>query len=201
MFHPMAMTVVLALIGALILSVTFVPAAVALFIGGGVEEKENRVMGWARRGYEPVLKRALANTPVVLAGAGVAVLLSGLVALRLGSEFIPNLNEGDFSVQALRIPGTSLTQSVAMQQQIETRLKATFPEIERIFARTGTAEIASDPMPPNISDAYIMLKPRDKWPDPSRSRDSLRTAIEAELEKIPGNATSSRSRSSCASTS
>ncbi|AVA34535.1 cation transporter [Cupriavidus sp. SHE] len=187
MFHPMAMTVVLALIGALILSVTFVPAAVALFIGGGVEEKENRVMGWARRGYEPVLKRALANTPVVLAGAGIAVLLSGLVALRLGSEFIPNLNEGDFSVQALRIPGTSLTQSVAMQQQIETRLKATFPEIERIFARTGTAEIASDPMPPNISDAYIMLKPRDKWPDPSRSRDSLRTAIEAELEKIPGN--------------
>ncbi|GMG93617.1 CusA/CzcA family heavy metal efflux RND transporter [Cupriavidus metallidurans] len=187
MFHPMAMTVVLALIGALILSVTFVPAAVALFIGGGVEEKENRIMGWARRGYEPVLKRALANTPVVLAGAGMAVLLSGLVALRLGSEFIPNLNEGDFSVQALRIPGTSLTQSVAMQQQIETRLKATFPEIERIFARTGTAEIASDPMPPNISDAYIMLKPRDKWPDPSRSRESLRTAIEAELEKIPGN--------------
>ena len=187
MFHPMAMTVVLALIGALILSVTFVPAAVALFIGGGVEEKENRIMGWARRGYEPVLKRALANTPVVLAGAGMAVLLSGLVALRLGSEFIPNLNEGDFSVQALRIPGTSLTQSVAMQQQIETRLKANFPEIERIFARTGTAEIASDPMPPNISDAYIMLKPRDKWPDPSRSRESLRTAIEAELEKIPGN--------------
>lgn len=116
-----------------------------------------------------------------------AVLLSGLVALRLGSEFIPNLNEGDFSVQALRIPGTSLTQSVAMQQQIETRLKATFPEIERIFARTGTAEIASDPMPPNISDAYIMLKPRDKWPDPSRSRESLRAAIEGELEKIPGN--------------
>ncbi|WP_019449335.1 CusA/CzcA family heavy metal efflux RND transporter [Cupriavidus sp. BIS7] len=187
MFHPMAMTVVLALAGALLLSVTFVPAAVALCIGGGVEEKENRIMGWARRWYEPVLTRALANTPVVLTAACVAVLLSGLVATRLGSEFIPNLNEGDFSVQALRIPGTSLTQSVAMQQQIETRLKATFPEVERIFARTGTAEIASDPMPPNISDGYIMLKPREQWPDPSRSRESLRTAIEAELEKIPGN--------------
>jgi cobalt-zinc-cadmium resistance protein CzcA len=187
MFHPMAMTVVLALAGALLLSVTFVPAAVALCIGGAVEEKDNRIMGWARRWYEPVLTRALANTPVVLTAASVAVLLSGLVATRLGSEFIPNLNEGDFSVQALRIPGTSLTQSVAMQQQIETRLKASFPEVERIFARTGTAEIASDPMPPNISDGYIMLKPRDQWPDPSRSRESLRTAIEAELEKIPGN--------------
>jgi len=187
MFHPMAMTVVLALAGALLLSITFVPAAVALCIGGGVEEKDNRIMGWARRWYEPVLTRALANTPVVLTAATVAVLLSGLVATRLGSEFIPNLNEGDFSVQALRIPGTSLTQSVAMQQQIETRLKASFPEIERVFARTGTAEIASDPMPPNISDGYIMLKPRDQWPDPSRSRESLRTAIEAELEKIPGN--------------
>ncbi len=187
MFHPMAMTVVVALLGALLLSVTFVPAAVALFIGNRVDEKENRVMGWARRWYEPVLKRALGNTPVVLTAATVAVLLSGLLATRLGSEFIPNLNEGDFSVQALRIPGTSLTQSVTMQQQIEARLKARFPEIERVFARTGTAEIASDPMPPNASDAYIMLKPRDKWPDPSRTREALRAAMQAELETIPGN--------------
>lgn len=187
MFHPMANTVVLALLGALILSVTFVPAAVALCIGDRVAEKENRVMGWARRWYAPALSRALANTPVVLTGAVVAVLLSGLVATRLGSEFIPNLNEGDFAVQALRIPGTSLTQSVAMQQQIETRLKAKFPEVERVFARTGTAEIAADPMPPNISDGYIMLKPRDQWPDPSRSYDALRTAMSAELEQLPGN--------------
>jgi heavy metal efflux system protein len=187
MFHPMAMTVVVALLGALILSVTFVPAAVALFIGDRVAEKENRVMGWARRWYEPALRRALANTPVVLTAAGVAVLLSGLMATRLGSEFIPSLNEGDFSVQALRIPGTSLSQSVAMQQQIETRLKEKFPEIERVFSRTGTAEIASDAMPPSASDAYIMLKPRDQWPDPKRSRESLRTAMEAELETLPGN--------------
>lgn len=187
MFHPMAMTVVVALLGALILSVTFVPAAVALFIGDRVAEKENRIMGWARRRYEPALRHALANTPVVLTAAVVAILLSGLLATRLGSEFIPNLNEGDFSVQALRIPGTSLTQSVAMQQQVEARLKAKFPEIERVFSRTGTAEIASDPMPPNASDAYIMLKPRDQWPDPGRSRDALRAAMEAELETIPGN--------------
>ncbi len=187
MFHPMAMTVVLALIGAMILSVTFVPAAVALFIGDKVAEKENRLMLWARRAYAPLLGRTIANTPVVLTFAAVAVLLSGLVATRLGSEFIPNLNEGDFAVQALRIPGTSLTQSLAMQQQIETRLKEKFPEIERVFARTGTAEIASDPMPPNASDGYIMLKPRGKWPDPGKSREQLLAEMEAELETIPGN--------------
>ncbi|WP_420995342.1 CusA/CzcA family heavy metal efflux RND transporter [Cupriavidus sp. 30B13] len=187
MFHPMAMTVVLALIGAMILSVTFVPAAVALFIGDKVAEKENRLMLWARRAYAPLLGKTIANTPVVLTFAAVAVLLSGLVATRLGSEFIPNLNEGDIAVQALRIPGTSLTQSLAMQQQIETRLKEKFPEIERVFARTGTAEIASDPMPPNASDGYIMLRPRDRWPDPRKTREQLLAQLEAELETIPGN--------------
>ncbi|AJG23704.1 CusA/CzcA family heavy metal efflux RND transporter [Cupriavidus basilensis] len=187
MFHPMAMTVVLALIGAMILSVTFVPAAVALFIGDKVAEKENRLMLWAKRAYAPMLGKTIANTPVVLTLAAVAVLLSGLVATRLGSEFIPNLNEGDFAVQALRIPGTSLTQSLAMQQQIETRLKEKFPEIERVFARTGTAEIASDPMPPNASDGYIMLRPRAKWPDPSKTREQLLAQMEAELATIPGN--------------
>ncbi|CAG9170717.1 Cobalt-zinc-cadmium resistance protein CzcA [Cupriavidus laharis] len=187
MFHPMAITVVLALAGAMLLSVTFVPAAVALFIGSRVAEKENRLMQWARKLYAPALARSVANTPVVLTFAVVAVVLSGLVATRLGSEFIPNLNEGDMAVQALRIPGTSLSQSVAMQQQIESRLKEKFPEIERVFSRTGTAEIAADPMPPNASDAYIMLRPRSEWPDPGKTRDQLLAQMQAELEKIPGN--------------
>ncbi|WER48208.1 CusA/CzcA family heavy metal efflux RND transporter [Cupriavidus sp. WKF15] len=187
MFHPMAITVVLALAGATLLSVTFVPAAVALFIGERVAEKENRVMRWARSLYAPALARAVANTPVVLTFAAVAVALSGLVATRLGSEFIPNLNEGDIAVQALRIPGTSLSQSVAMQQQIEARLKEKFPEVERVFSRTGTAEIAADPMPPNASDAYIMLRPRSEWPDPRKTRDQLLAQMQAELETIPGN--------------
>ncbi|SPA43673.1 Cation efflux system protein, heavy metal resistance [Cupriavidus taiwanensis] len=187
MFHPMAFTVVLALLGAMVLSVTFVPAAVALFIGNRVAERENRLMGWARRRYAVLLERVLASTPVVLAGAGVAVVLCLAIATRLGSEFVPSLNEGDLAVQALRIPGTSLTQSVAMQQQVETALKAKFPEIERIFARTGTAEIASDPMPPNISDGYIMLKPESQWPEPRRTRDALIAAIRAEVGKLPGN--------------
>ncbi len=187
MFHPMALTVVIALLGAMLLSITFVPAAVALFIGKTVAEKENRLMGWARRAYAPLLERALAAKAVVLTVAGIAVVLSGLLATKLGSEFVPSLNEGDFAVQALRIPGTSLTQSVAMQQQIERTLKAKFPEILRVFARTGTAEIASDPMPPNISDAYVMLRPEDEWPAPRRSRQQLVEAVQAEVAKIPGN--------------
>lgn len=187
MFHPMALTVVIALLGAMILSITFIPAAVAMFIGNNVGEKENRLMGWARRAYHPLLKRAMGARAVVLTAAAVAVVLSGLLATRLGSEFIPSLNEGDFAIQALRIPGTSLSQSVQMQQQIERTLVAEFPEIERVFARTGTAEIASDLMPPNISDAYVMLKPEDQWPSPKRTRQELVEAVQERVSKIPGN--------------
>jgi len=188
MFHPMALAVVFALLGAMILSITFVPAAVALFIGERVAEQENRVMTRAREWYAPVLAKVLRNSPVVLTGAAVAVLLSSLLATRLGSEFIPNLNEGDLAIQALRIPATSLSQSVEMQQQLEAGLMATFPEIERIFARTGTAQIASDPMPQNISDGYIMLKPQADWPTPKRSHAALVAAIQAEALTYTGNA-------------
>ncbi|OAK65943.1 cation transporter [Variovorax paradoxus] len=187
LFHPMAFTVVIALLGAMILSITFIPAAVALFIGNKVSEKENRLMVWAKRGYEPLLARVMAAKPLVITTAVVAVVLSGLLATRLGTEFVPSLSEGDFAIQALRIPGTSLTQSVEMQKQLERTLKEKFPEIERIFARTGTAEIASDPMPPNISDGYIMLKPESEWPAPRRSRAELLAAVQEEVEKLPGN--------------
>ncbi|WP_238913432.1 CusA/CzcA family heavy metal efflux RND transporter [Achromobacter insolitus] len=187
MFHPMALTVVLALLGAMILSVTFVPAAVALFMGNNVSETENRLMAWARRRYEPLLDVALRRTPLILAGATVFVVLCGLLASRMGSEFIPSLNEGDMAIQALRIPGTSLTQSVDMQKQLEKRLKEKFPEIERVFARTGTAEIASDAMPPSISDGYIMLKPVDQWPSPRKTRAELLAAIQEEANQVPGN--------------
>lgn len=188
MFHPMAITVVMALAAAMALTVTFIPAAVALFIGRRVEEKENRLMSAAKRLYAPVLDAFVARPGQVLAGATAVVALSLVLATRLGSEFIPSLNEGDLAVSAQRIPGTSLTQSVAMQQSIEKTLKARFPEIDRVFARTGTAEIAADPMPPNLSDGYIMLKPADQWPDPRKSRDALRGEIEAVLAQLPGNA-------------
>jgi cobalt-zinc-cadmium resistance protein CzcA len=186
MFHPMALTVVIALLGATILSITFVPAAVALFIGKKVAEKENRLMLAAKRFYERTLDKVMANMAIVFTFAAVVVVLSGLLATRMGSEFVPSLNEGDFAIQALRIPGTSLTQSVAMQQQLEKTLKEKYPEIDRIFARTGTAEIASDPMPPNISDGYIMLKPQDEWPEPRKSRDELLAAVQQTVATLPG---------------
>ncbi|WP_175836354.1 efflux RND transporter permease subunit [Burkholderia anthina] len=188
MFHPMAVTVVMALAAAMVLTVTFIPAAVALFIGERVEEKENRLMGWARRAYEPVLAAFMTRPARVMLGAAAIVVVTLGLATRLGSEFIPSLNEGDLAVAALRIPGTSLSQSVEMQKSIEKTLKARFPEIERVFARTGTAEIAADPMPPNLSDGYIMLKPADKWPDPNKPRDQLVREIEEALEALPGNA-------------
>ena len=186
MFTPMAFTVVTALLGAMILSVTFVPAAVALFIGKRVTEKESIFIRAAKRVYRPALDTALANKAVVLTVAIVAIILSGLIGARMGSEFIPSLNEGDFAIQALRVPATSLTQSVEMQQQLERKLIKEFPQIERIFARTGTAEVASDAMPPNISDAYVMLKPKDQWPDPNLSRDELIRQVQESAAQLPG---------------
>lgn len=186
MFHPMAFTVVIALFGAMILSVTFVPAAIALFITGKVKEEENFVMRAARKGYEPVLGWVMGNRTAVFAGAVTLVVLSGVLAGRMGSEFIPSLSEGDFALQALRVPGTSLTQSVEMQARLEKRLVEKVPEIERVFARTGTAEIASDPMPPNISDAYVMLKPKDQWPDPDKSREELIADLQRVSAEVPG---------------
>jgi cobalt-zinc-cadmium resistance protein CzcA len=153
-----------------------------------VAEKENKLMDLAKRAYEPVLAKVLGNGPVVLTSAIVLVVLSGLLAWRLGSEFIPNLNEGDIAIQALRIPATSLSESLDMQKKLESGLKAKFPEIDRVFARTGTAEIASDPMPQNMSDGYIMLKPQSSWPTPTKSHDELLEAIQKEAEKYPGNA-------------
>ena len=188
MFHPMAFAVVAALLGAMILSVTFIPAAVALFIGKRVAEKENRLMGWARRAYEPMLEKVLRNTALVITSAVVLICLCGLLASKLGSEFVPSLNEGDIALQSLRIPATSLTQSLDMQKRIESGLKAKFPEIDRVFARTGTAEIASDPMPQNISDGYVMFKPESAWPAPKKTRAELVEAIQKEAARYAGNA-------------
>lgn len=187
MFHPMAITVVMALLGAMILSFTFVPAAIALFIGKKVSEKENAAVRGAKRLYAPAFDFVMANKPITLICAAVILVLSGWIATRMGSEFVPNMNEGDFAIQALRIPGTSLTQSVEMQQKIESKLKEKFPEINRVFARTGTAEIASDPMPPNISDGYIMLNPESEWPEPRKTRPELLAAIQEVVSKVPGN--------------
>lgn len=186
MFHPMAITVVLALTGAMVLALTFVPAAIAMLLGGQVEEKENRLMGALRRAYAPLLAASLRHGRWVAVGAGVLLLGSGLLATRLGSEFVPNLDEGDFALQAMRVPGTSLTQSVRMQQQVERRI-ARFPEVERVFSRIGTAEVASDPMPPSVADVFVMVKPRAQWPDPSKPKAQLVAEVARALAQVPGN--------------
>lgn len=186
MFHPMAFTVVAALLAALFLSVTFVPAAVAMFVTGRVEERENAVMHFARNAYAPALEFALKRRMSIIVAAVLLVLGSGLVASRMGSEFIPNLDEGDIALHALRIPGTSLTQAVHMQEALEKRLRQV-PEIEMTFAKIGTAEVATDPMPPSVADTFLMLKDRDEWPDPYKPRTQLFAEIEKAALTVPGN--------------
>jgi len=185
-FHPMAITVMLALTAALILSLTLVPAAIALFVTGKVEEKENRVMRALGKGYAPLLDWTLRHSRLALGGAVVLVALSAYGATRLGSEFIPNLDEGDIAMHALRIPGTSLTQAVEMQEVLERRIRQ-FPEVERVFAKIGTSDVATDPMPPSVADNFIMLKDRSEWPDPRKSRDELVAELNAAVSLIPGN--------------
>ncbi|MCG3117860.1 MAG: CusA/CzcA family heavy metal efflux RND transporter [Candidatus Manganitrophus sp. SA1] len=186
MFIPMAFTVIAALLGAMILSVTFIPAAVALLLSGRISEKENFLMRWAKKVYTPLLNLSLANRALVVTAATVLVVLSGLLATRMGSEFIPSLDEGDIAMHALRIPGTSLSQAIEMQHLLEIRIKE-FPEVETVFAKLGTAEIATDPMPPSVADNFIMLKPRSEWPDPKRPKADLVHEIEEAVKKIPGN--------------
>ena len=186
MFHPMAFTVVIALISAMILSVTFIPAAVALIVTGKVEEKEQTLIVLAKQRYLPLLRWAILNKVLVLTIAMVSVVLSGLLASRMGSEFVPSLNEGDIALHALRIPGTSLTQAVTMQRELEYAVKE-FPQVDRVFAKLGTAEIATDPMPPNVADNFIMLKPKSEWPDPNLSKNSLIAQMQKALKNVPGN--------------
>lgn len=185
MFTPMALTVLMALLGASLLSMTFVPAAVALLVTGRVSEHENWFMRVARRAYVPLLKASIRNRGLVAGLAALLMIATGLAASRMGGEFIPSLDEGDVAVQALRVPGTSLTQSLEMQMALERRLLQ-IPEVKEVFARTGTAEVATDPMPPSISDGYVMLKPRDQWPDPTKPKAALVTEIEKASEEIAG---------------
>jgi cobalt-zinc-cadmium resistance protein CzcA len=186
MFRPMAFTVVLALLGALILSVTFVPAAVAIVLSGRISERESALMRGAKRAYAPALEWALANRSIVVAAAAALVVVSGVAATRMGREFIPSLDEGDVALHALRIPGTSLTQAVEMQHLLERRLREV-PEVERVFAKIGTAEIETDPMPPNVADGFVMMKPRKQWPNPRKPKEDLLHDLEQVVLAIPGN--------------
>ena len=186
MFRPMAITVLLALLGAMVLSLTFIPAAVALFMTKPIRGREGAVVAWAKRHYGPLLERTFANTAVVLTLVCAIVLVCAALATRLGSEFVPTLSEGDIAFLSLRVPSISLTQSIEMQERLEKRLKSKFSEIERIFTRIGTAEIATDAQGPDIADGYIMLKPESQWPQPKRTHDKLLADIKEEVAKLPG---------------
>jgi len=186
MFHPMAATVVMALLSAMVFSLTIVPAAVAVFLRGKISEKESVVITKTKSFYKPLLLLALKFRWAVVSFA--ALLVAGCIwlATTLGSEFIPQLNEGDIALHAMRIPGTGLEQAVEMQEILEQRIKS-FPEVDKVFARIGTAEVATDPMPPNVADNFVILKPRNEWPEPGKTKDQLVTEMETALEELPGN--------------
>ena len=186
MFHPMAFTVVAALLGALIFSATFVPAAIALFVRGRIEDKEGPLMAAAHQGYTATLAGAQRHPWLPLGGAAVLIALSVLLSLRMGAEFVPSLDEGDIALHALRIPGTGLDQAIDMQQQLESTIQG-LPELDRVFSKIGTAEVATDPMPPNVADTFLMLHQRDEWPDPSKTKAELVAEIEEVVERLPGN--------------
>jgi len=187
MFSPMAITVILALAGAFILSLTFVPALVAVLIRGKVAEKEVRAIAWTKKRYEPVLRRVVAK-PWPWIGGGVATFaLAGLLFMSLGREFIPSLDEGDLAMQALRVPSTSLEQSNAMQLQVERAL-STLPEVAYVYSKTGTAEVATDPMPQNASDTFIILRPQSEWPAGVTTKEQVVERVEARMATLIGNA-------------
>jgi len=186
MFRPMALTVMIALFAALVLSVTVVPAAVALFVRSGHVDKENRIMQLAHNLYRPALSFALRHRWLVVSGSVLIVVLSGILATRMGTEFIPSLDEGDIAMHALRVPGTGLSQAVAMQNSLEDALKV-LPEVDRIFSKIGTGEVANDPMPPSVADTFLMIKPRDEWPNPQKPKSELIAELEQAALRVPGN--------------
>lgn len=186
MFHPMAITVIIALFAAMVASVTFIPAAVALFVSGKVSEHEGRMVHWLKIQYGSLLHYAL-HLPIVTVSVAAAIFLGTLfLGTRLGTEFIPSLDEGDIALHALRIPGTSLSQAVEMQRALEERIRK-FPEVSHTFTKIGTAEIATDPMPPSVADGFIILKPRNEWPNPRKPKEEIVKEVEKAVSDIPGN--------------
>jgi cobalt-zinc-cadmium resistance protein CzcA len=186
MFEPMAMTVIIALVAAFVLSLTFVPALLALVVTGKVEEKEGRIITGAKRWYAPRLDFALRRPGLMIFSALISFAAAMLVFMILGREFIPSLDEKDIAMQAIRIPSTSLSQSQAMQFDVEKTVSS-FPEVDFVFSKTGTAEMASDPMPPNASDTFVIFKPREKWPNPELAKNDLIERISSAVMKLPGN--------------
>ncbi len=186
MFQPMAFTVLAALAGALILSITFVPAMMAQFMSSSISEKQSIFFRGTHRIYSFLLSFSSKNRASVVVFAGVLVVLSILLSQKMGSEFLPTLDEGDFAVHALRVPGTSLSQAVSMQDVLEKKINE-LPEVNYVFSKIGTAEIASDPMPPSVTDVFVMMRPRNEWKNPERKKTELIIDLENKLAEVHGN--------------
>jgi len=186
MFTPMALTVLLALTGALILSFTFVPSAVAIFLSGQTSHEENFITRSSKQLYRPMLQLALKYRALVVVTAVVVVAISTVAATLMGREFIPTLDEGDAAIHTMRVPETSLSQAIELQSILEKTLKEKFPQIESIVGRVGTSEIATEPHPPSIGDNTLVMKPRDQWPDPNLPKADLVKEIEEEAGKLLG---------------
>ena len=186
MFHPMAFTVIAALLGALILAVTFVPAAIALAVRGKISEQDSRLMTALKAGYKKVLQLGLRHAVIAVVCAATLMLGSLWKATQMGSEFMPQLDEGDVALHALRVPGTGLEQSIRMQTLLEKEI-ASLPQVERVFSKIGTAEIATDPMPPSVADTFLIIKPQSEWPDPSLSKAEFIELLRQKVEAVPGN--------------
>jgi heavy metal efflux system protein len=184
MFSPMAFTVGFALLGSLILTMTLVPTLCSFLLKGKVEEKAPKLLSKIREAYLPILKQSLANPKKVLAGTGLTLALSLLLVPFLGSEFLPTLDEGSMTVQSFRLPSVSVTETVRSSAAVEKAILS-FPEVEKVVARAGRAEIASDPMGIDISDIFVSLKPRSEWQTAS-TRDELVDKMRERLENIPG---------------
>ncbi len=186
MFEPMALTVIIALVAAFVLSLTLVPAMIAIFISGKVSETENPIIRVAKRWYAPALEGALKDPKYVILLATGFFVFTLLLFTRLGQEFIPTLDEKDVAMHAMRIPSTSLSQSQGMQLQVEAAVRAQ-PEVAFVFSKTGTAEMAADPMPPHVSDTFIILKPQYEWPNPSDDKSAVVDRIAKAVGELPGN--------------
>ncbi len=186
-FSPMAITIMLALGAAFVLSLTFVPAMVAILIRGKVAEKDVWLVAKTKTIYEPFLKMAVVKPWRFIAGGAAVFLLAGVVYTTLGQEFIPQLDEKNVALSSSRVPSTSLEQSLKMQLDVEKAITA-LPEVELMFSKTGTAEVATDPMPPNVSDGFVILKEKDKWPKGVEKKSEVVEQIEKTANAQLGNA-------------
>ena len=187
MFSPMVITLMLALGSAFVLSLTFVPAMIALLMRGHISETEVPFVAWAKRVYEPGLLWAMRKRGTVLVGAVALSAVALVVFLMLGREFMPRLDEQNLNLSSVRIPSTSIEQSVAIDEPLEKAI-LTLPEVRMVYSKAGTASLASDPMPPNASDNYIILKPKKDWPAGVRTKDQVIKRIEAKTAPLLGNA-------------